>query len=343
MAGSIKFITNFCVLILLLNGCVIGARANQQPSAVKIPVILSTDVGNEVDDQWTIAWLLLSPRLDVLGIMSAHAPTITAPAGHTSYRILRDVVENRLEMRVHPPLIEGGSLPMEDSMTPRPSPAVSFLIEKSKPFTKENRLTVLMIGAGTDVASAILTDPTVVDRIRVIQMGFNNRQGGNEFNIANDPRAVQAILDSSVPLVIGPGDVCRASLSLSLDQAKEMIAARGPIGAWLWEEFQAWYYRYVKPIRVNDFSKPWIIWDNITLAYVLGMTEQQTALRPRLKDDFTFEPSQTKGTVTQTVTWITDVDERRMWADFLNLLDEYQRTHRVSHEGLRPRLTFGLP
>jgi inosine-uridine nucleoside N-ribohydrolase len=61
----------------------------------------------------------------------------------------------------------------------------------------------------------------------------------NEFNIANDPRAVQAILDSGVPLVIGPGDVCRASLSLSLDQAKEMIAARGPIGAWLWEEFQA--------------------------------------------------------------------------------------------------------
>jgi inosine-uridine nucleoside N-ribohydrolase len=340
MVRSIKLITNFCVLALLFNWSLIGARATvQQPPVVKIPVILSTDVGNEIDDQWTIAWLLLSPRLEVLGIMSAHAPSITAPAGVTSYRILRDVVENRLAMRVHPPLIEGGSLPMDDSKTPRPSPAVNFLIEKSKPFTKENRLTVLMIGAGTDVASAILTDPGIVNRIRVIQMGFNNRQGGNEFNIANDPRAVQAILNSEVPLVIGPGDVCRASLSLSLDQAKEMIAVRGPIGAWLWEEFQAWYYRYVKPLRVNDFSKPWIIWDNITLAYVLGMTDQQTAPRPRLKDDFTFEPGQAN----DTVTWITDVDERRMWADFLNLLDEYQRTHRVSHEGLRPRLTFGLP
>jgi hypothetical protein len=120
----------------------------------------------------------------------------------------------------------------------------------------------------------------------------------NQIYYHNDPRAVQAILDSGVPLVIGPGDVCRASLSLSLDQAKEMIASRGPIGAWLWEEFQAWYYRYVKPLRVNDFSKPWIIWDNITLAYVLGMTEQQTSPRPRLKDDFTFEPAQTNTTVT---------------------------------------------
>lgn len=325
-------------LCVLLGFCLTVVAQNQGTSG-RIPVILSTDVGNEVDDQWTIAWLLLSPRVEVLGVMSAHAPSITAPAGYTSFRILRDVVENRLAMRTHPPLIEGGSLPMEDARTPRPSPAVNFLIEKSKPFSKNNRLTVLMIGAGTDVASAILTDPTITDRIRVIQMGFNNRQGGNEFNIANDVKAVQAILASDVPLVIGPGDVCKASLSLSLEQAKTMIAERGPIGAWMWEEFQAWYYRYVKPLRKNDFSKPWIIWDNITLAYVLGMTEHQTAPRPRLKDDFTFEP----GEAGKTVTWITDVDEKRMWDDFLSLLDEYQRTNQVSHTGLRPRLTFGLP
>lgn len=330
------------VLTSLLCFC-LTVVAQTQTTSSKIPVILSTDVGNEVDDQWTIAWLLFSPRVEVLGVMSAHAPSITAPAGHTSFRILRDVVENRLAMRTHPPLIEGGSLPMEDARTPRPSPAVNFLIEKSKPFSRDNRLTVLMIGAGTDVASAILTDPTITDRIRVIQMGFNNQKGGNEFNIANDVKAVQAILASDVPLVIGPGDVCKASLSLSLEQAKTMLAERGPIGAWLWEEFQAWYYRYVKPLRVNDFSKPWIIWDNITLAYVLGMTQQQTAPRPRLKDDFTFEPGDAGKTVTQTVTWITDVDEKRMWADFLSLLDEYQRTHQVSHTGLRSRLTFGIP
>lgn len=323
-------------LCVLLGFCLTVVAQNQSS---KIPVILSTDVGNEVDDQWTIAWLLFSPRVEVLGVMSAHAPSITAPAGHTSFRILHDVVENRLAMRTHPPLIEGGSLPMENARTPRPSPAVNFLIEKSKPFSKDNRLTVLMIGAGTDVGSAILTDPTITDRIRVIQMGFHNQRGGNEFNIANDLKAVQAILASDVPLVIGPGDVCKASLSLSLDQAKSMLAERGAIGAWLWEEFQAWYYRYVKPLRVSDFSKPWIIWDNITLAYVLGMTEHQTAPRPRLKDDFTFEP----GDAGKTITWITDVDEKRMWADFLSLLDEYQRTHQVSHAGLRPRLTFGMP
>ena len=333
--GLLRHLTRLALLSVISTGLVYGA---QNPDA-RIPVVLSTDVGNEIDDQWTITYLLLQRRFDVLGVMSAHAPTITAPAGQTSYRILVDVVENRLGMRTHPPLIEGGSMPMENARAPRSSPAVNFLIETSRRFSKDNRLTVLMIGAGTDVASAILTDPTIVERVRVIQMGFNDEQGGSEFNVANDVHAVQAILDSNVPLVVGPGKACRASLSLTFDQARQMLAKRGAIGAWLWEEYQAWYFRYVKPLRVNDFSKPWVIWDNITLAYVLGMTTQDTLPRPRLRDDMTFEKVKTD----QTVTWITDVDEQRMWADFLSLVDEYQRTHAVGSRAMNHRLTFMLP
>jgi inosine-uridine nucleoside N-ribohydrolase len=336
--GETKMLRHIIRLALLWLVCT-GAIYADQNDGSRMPVVLSTDVGNEIDDQWTITYLLLQPRVDVLGIMSAHAPTITAPAGHTSYRILVDVVENRLGMRVHPPLIEGGSLPMENSRTPRSSAAVNFLIKISRRFSKDDRLTVLMIGAGTDIASAILTDPGIVDRIRIIQMGFDDEQGGNEFNVANDVNAVKAILDSNVPLVVGSGKVCRASLSLTFDQARQMLAKRGAIGAWLWEEYQAWYFRYVKPLRVNDFSKPWVIWDNITLAYVLGMTTHHTLPRARLRDDMTFEQFKSD----QTVTWITDVDEPRMWTDFLSLLDKYQRKHRVGNRPIRHRLTFMLP
>jgi hypothetical protein len=55
------------------------------------------------------------------------------------------------------------------------------------------------------------------------------------------------------------------------------------------------------------------------------MTTEHTLPRPRLRDDMTFEQVKTD----QTVTWITDVDEQRMWADFLALVDQYQRTHAV--------------
>jgi purine nucleosidase len=306
----------------------------------KIPVILSTDVGNEIDDQWTIVYLLVNPEFEVLGIVSAHAPTVSPPAGHTTYRILRDVVENRLGMTKHPPLYEGASFPLEDRKTPRTNSGVDFIIDASRGFSSENRLTVLTIGAATDVASAILKDPSIVNRIRVVEMGFQEwPAGGDEFNVANDVKAVQVILDSEVPLVVGSGQVCRNSLSLSLDQAREMIGHRGPIGEWLWEEFQAWYYRYVKPLRKDDFSKPWIIWDNIVLTYVLGMTTNESRPRPSLRDDMNFEHKQTS----KTITWITDVDEKRMWSDFLQKLDAYQRTHAVGHRHIQTRLSFLLP
>lgn len=321
----------FCFLI-----CAPSTKLNAQTG--RVPVILSTDVGNEIDDQWAITYLLLEPRFKVLGIMSAHAPSIAAPAGHTSYRILVDVVENRLGMRRHPPLIEGGSEPLVDTNTPIASSAAKFLIAQSKNFSKNNRLTVCMIGAATDVASAILIDPTIVDRIRVVQMGFTNEQGGEEFNVANDVHAVQVILDCGVPLVIGPGDVCRASLSLTFDEAKKMLTNHGSIGSWLWEEYQAWYFRYVKPLRVNDFSKAWVIWDDIALAYVLGLTAQHTLPRSRLRDNMSFE----KSTTNQVVIWITDVDEQALWHEFMNLVDTYQRTHRIPKREFG-RLTFGMP
>jgi inosine-uridine nucleoside N-ribohydrolase len=331
-----KHLTPLCVVVLLCAGWAHAAPAAEP----KIPVVLSTDVGNEVDDQWTVVYTLTNPRLDVLGVMSAHAPSLSPPAGRTSYRILLDVVESRLGMAQHPPLLEGASLPLQDTKTPRQSPAARFLVETSKPFSESNRLTVLMIGAATDVASAILLDPSIVRRIRVVQMGFNDwPTGGDEFNIANDVKAVQVVLDSDVPLTVGSGRVCRESLSLGLDQARELVGGHGPVGAWLWEEFQAWYYRFVKPLRKDDFSKPWIIWDNIVLAHVLGMTTQETYPRPRLKDDMTFERVQTD----RTITWITDVDEKRMWADFLEKLDTYQRTHAVGRDACGTRLSFMSP
>jgi inosine-uridine nucleoside N-ribohydrolase len=290
----------------------------------RIPVVLSTDVGNEIDDQWAIVYLLSNPRFDVRGIISAHAPSLVPPAAHTSYLILRDVVEKRMGLTVHPPLLEGSSLSLKSDSEPQPNASVDFLIETSREFSPQNRLTVLTIGAVTDAASAILKDPSIANRIRIIDMGFKSwQEGGDEFNILNDVKAMQVLLHSDVPLVVGAADVCRATLSLTLDQAREMVAHRGPIGEWLWQEYQEWYYRNVKPLRKNDLSKSWVIWDIITLAYALDMTTATEHPRPLLRDGVTFDHVATD----KKITWITNVDSSRLWADFLKDLDLFQRTH----------------
>ena len=87
--------------------------------ADRIPVILSTDVGNEIDDQWAIVWLLTDPAFNVRGILSAHAPSLPDPSAHATFRVLEDVVERRLGIVEHPPLLEGSSLPLASSRAPR--------------------------------------------------------------------------------------------------------------------------------------------------------------------------------------------------------------------------------
>lgn len=305
---------------------VILALAWRLPAQAKIPVILSTDVGNEVDDQWAIAYLLTNPEFEVLGILSAHAPTLPDTSAHTTYLVLLDEVENRLGMVTHPPLLEGSSLPLIDTKTPRSNAAVSFIVQSSKNFSKDNRLTVLTIGTATDVASAILEDPSIADRIQVVAMGFNSwPNGGSEYNVDNDVRAWQVILQSNVPVVVGAGNMCRANLALNFDQAKDLVSSHGPVGEWLWDQYQAWYFRYVKPLRKDDFSKSSVIWDIVTMAYALKMTTQETYPRPTLRDDVTFDHIQTKNSIT----WITSVDAKRLWADFVTKLDIYQQTHAV--------------
>lgn len=299
----------------------------------RIPVVLSTDVGNEIDDQWTIVYLLLREDLDVKGILSAHAPSIPAPAGKNSLRILKGVVEGRMGLPQHPPLVAGADEPLAAIDKPRESAAVDFLIAASRGYSEGNRLQVLNIGAITDVASAILKDPGITKRIRVIQMGFNDAvKGGNEYNIANDPLAMQVVLNADVPLVTGPGDVCRRDLALTLEEARKLVAGHGPIGEWLYAEFEDWYYRHVKPLRKNDFTKPWMIWDNITLAYLLGMAEVREAPRPGMNEQMEFVPGRNPAA---RMTWITRVDAKRMWADFVERLDRFQATHAVPPFAMR--------
>ena len=109
---SLHMMLAVCSAVTLL-----GARSVSATD--KIPVILSTDVGNEIDDQWAVAYMLVNPQFDVLGIISAHAPTLPPPSAHTTYLVLHDEVENRLGQSSHPPLFEGSSVPLQPTRRSR--------------------------------------------------------------------------------------------------------------------------------------------------------------------------------------------------------------------------------
>src|SRR5215210_2248235 len=114
-----------------------------------MPVVLSTDCGTEMDDQWALALLALSPAFDLRAVVGAHAANLAAPAAETAARHAREVLE-RIGSQHLPPVFAGSNLPLVDAGTPQESEGSRRLLEEAEAFSPEQRLTVLVIGSATD-------------------------------------------------------------------------------------------------------------------------------------------------------------------------------------------------
>ncbi len=72
-------VENLLLLALLLAGCGTLTAGNPQSAGqAKVPVILDTDIGDDIDDTWALAMLLKSPQLDT--------KLVTTTCGKTEYR-----------------------------------------------------------------------------------------------------------------------------------------------------------------------------------------------------------------------------------------------------------------
>ena len=288
------------------------------PQASKIPVILTTDIGTEVDDQWAMTHLAISPEIELKGVVTTHAPNLANPPAETSARFASDLASH-LPQRLRPKVMAGSSTPLADNGKPLPNAGVDFLIQESKKYSSENRLTVLVIGAATDVGSAILTDPTWADRVRVVAMGFNGYPaGGDPWNVKNDRIAWRVVLDSRVPVVVGDCDVTRRHLKMTPDRAHTLLAKLAEPAPLLLKRFDTWMAENARIVQ-NETGSPisWPIWDEVTTAYLLGMAKTETRPRPRLKDDLSFNLDKPVGTIE----WVTSIDENKLWMDLVTKIN----------------------
>jgi len=280
-----------------------------------LPVILSTDCGTEIDDQWAVIYLTMSPEFRVLGFVGNHARNgLTAALARDA---VLDVLENRLQMHEHPPVFAGSDGPLAAPDRPNDNAGVRSIIEQSKAFTPTERLNVLIIGSHSDVGSAILSDPTIVQRIRVVMMGFRDwPAGGDDWNVQNDPAAARVVFESGVPLVVGCGEVAKRHLSFTTDDVRELMKGAGPVGHWLAECFANFGGRFeVRGRRI------WPIWDVITCAHLLGYTRSAVYSRPGIREDLSFDHAQPKGEMT----WVEWIDEGRLWKDYVEKLKAWER------------------
>jgi len=290
-------------------------------------VVLTTDCGADMDDQWVLAHLAVTPEVDLRGVITTHAPFLPAPAAEFTAKTARDVLDH-MPLQKHPPVFAGSSIALADSEKPLPNAGVDFLLKQSRAFNSRHRLAVLVIGAATDVASALRMDPSLGNRIEIIAMGFASwPEGDDMFNVKNDVRAWQTLLDSSSPITVGDATVAIRDLAMTAPHALQLFSGRGSSGTYLAGLFTDWLKKRPDLVAKVGAGGVWPIWDEVTLAYLLGLTTQEKHPRPKMDDSTHLQP-RSQGELRQSakdIRWIKSIDAPKLWDHFTRNLDRARR------------------
>ncbi len=176
----------------------------------KMDVIIDSDLYNEIDDYYAIALLFgHQERFHIKGVTVApflnHRVDTIKKGIDKSVAVLRQLLDLMGE-QAYDKVYRGGDSFLSDEKTPVPSEAADFMIECSKGYNKDNRLYIIAIGAITSVASAILKDPTIVDRIAIIWLGGNADYvpENKEFNLIQDVAAARVVMSADAPFLQVP-------------------------------------------------------------------------------------------------------------------------------------------
>ena len=173
-----------------------------------VDLVLDTDAYNEIDDQFAISYALRAS--DSLTLKALYAAPFfnersSGPADGME-KSFQEIGKILSLARAQVPVFRGSDRFLTDESTPVPSPAASHLCTLAGQYTPEHPLYVVAIGAITNLASALLMDPGISDRIVIVWLGGNSPTWPDnaEFNCRQDVAAARVVFSSGAPLVLLP-------------------------------------------------------------------------------------------------------------------------------------------
>jgi purine nucleosidase len=295
-----------CLLLLA------PSSARSSPIQGSRPLVITTDCGADMDDQWAIAHASIAPELKLLAIVGNFAPKphnlASAQTTTCAHRVLEAV--RRESGIAH---YRGADRSLPNGAFPVRNAGVRAIIRLAKNHSRQNRLIVLGLGPVTDIASALLMEPQLADRIEVVALAFDKYpEGGDGWNVRNDVRAWQILLDSQTPITVASGTVALKYLDLTRGESKVMMRGLGRPGKYLASLHAAWLARYGKEFAHETGGKDhWPVWDEALIAVLLGLSQDQKRPRPRLNSDATFAfPNRTSRAPFK---WVVSIDRKALF------------------------------
>ncbi|MDE2748060.1 MAG: nucleoside hydrolase [Chloroflexota bacterium] len=234
----------------------------------KARIVLDTDTYNEIDDQFALTYALLSPEeMTVEAVYAApfHNSRSEGP-GDGMEKSYQEILR-LLDFLGRPAAgfaFRGSTGYIDADRRPQDNDAVRDMIEKALASPDEEPLYVVAIGAITNVASALLLAPEIIEKIVVVWLGGHNLNWPHtrEFNLVQDVPAAQVVLDSGVPFVIVPCYGVTSHLLTTLAELREFIGGTSRVGDYLCQIF--------KDYRPDSFGASSVIWDISTIAWLIN-------------------------------------------------------------------------
>lgn len=233
----------FAALGLLFLLCA-GKAYAQRPA----PVILDTDLGNDIDDELAIALAIQSPELDVRAVTlfgdqmedrMRLAWKVLGLYGRRDIALGRGATEPLLAFNAPKPWSHFEILKPDDLLPPAINSQAASLIANTLLYASQN-MTFITTGPLTNLALAMKTDSRIKSHIaRVIVAGGAFNPPGVEYNIQADPIAAQIVFQSGIPITVVSRDVTRECV-LTPGDLERLDGAQNPASRFLAEVIDLW-------------------------------------------------------------------------------------------------------
>lgn len=234
-------------------GLTVGAACSHRPlskasAAHRIPVILDSDIGDDIDDTWALLMLLRSPQIDLKMVVSDY--------GNALYRC-----------RLYARLLETfgrSDVPIGIGLNPQDNPGrqsdwvgdyslddypgsvradgvdamIEYILASPEP------VTLLCVGPVPNIAQALRRAPEIAENARFVGMHGSIRVGYNgapepsiEWNVKVDPASLQAVFAAPWDITLAPLDTC-GTIVLDGDNYGQLYASPDPALRALMENYK---------------------------------------------------------------------------------------------------------
>jgi ElaB/YqjD/DUF883 family membrane-anchored ribosome-binding protein len=254
---------------------------NLLPPTGTVDAVLDTDTYNEVDDQFALSYMLRrTDRIHTKAIYAAPFFNYRAESAAAGMeRSFQEIVTLQKLLGTDIPAFRGSTGYLPDEKTAVESEAARHMVELAKGYCPEKPLYVVAIGAITNVASALIMDPSISENIVIVWLGGSalHRTDVTEFNMKQDYAAARVIFGCGAPVVMFPCAGVVDIFRTSEWELRHWLGGKNELCDYLIKSVCDEAESYAK-------GKPWtrIIWDVTAVSW---LTDNGKFFKHRLEDN----------------------------------------------------------